>query len=93
MIPNDNPKLCATYDWTSQETSRRSRVYIPVIAWDSEGHALIPSIKGHLTRVDAPDASMGRFAGLNGFLSRLEPWGALQERVDAATQARRREHP
>lgn len=89
MIPNTNPNLCATYDWTNSDTSARNRVYVPVIAWDHEGYALIPGIGGRLVRAVESSAAMGRFAGLNGYLDHIEPWAALQARGTAAADARR----
>lgn len=79
MIPNNNPNICAIFDVPATSDRVRRRAFIPVVAFDAGGYALIPGVSGRLVSARSHgSSSLGRFAGLTGYTDRIERWDAEQ---------------
>lgn len=72
MIPNNDPKLCATFTAPAEGDTPTRLVYVKVVAFDEDGYALIPGLLGRLVRAKHAPHMKGPFAGLRGLVSHIE---------------------
>lgn len=67
IIPNTQKSLIAQYVMFSEDGYRADYLYLPVLAWDAEGVALVAEVevssRGQLTRCGSFAAAMSSMTG------------------------------